>query len=151
MSHCKLVVGASRVLAQSENITETRKKERKRKTKERGGGGSLCSERERASGAAAGSGEVAVSGRAAPPVPQLVVFAAVRPESHHGEAEGGPVLLDVPELRSLPVQGGRAAVRRVQARHRPEKKQHRLRADSRAVCRPLESLGDGRDGDRDSR
>lgn len=73
------------------------------------------------------------------------MFPALRLESNHGEKQRGPVLLEVSKLRFLPVQGGRAEMRRVRAGDDSDEERVRLRTYPRTVRRLLESVGDRRD------
>lgn len=111
-------------------------------------GGRVASrERARSADPQAGSGEAEISWETGRRVPHLLLLAALRLESDHGKEQGGSVLLEMSELRPLPVQGGRAEVRGVRAGHRADRERDELRADCRAVRGPLGSLGDRRDGD----
>ena len=110
--------------------------------------GPMASRRARKSGASTGSGGYEVPRRADQRIPYFLLRPALRSRSHSSPSEGRSVLLEVPELRALRVQGGRAEVRRVRMGYQADQQRHRLRDNPRTIHRPLESMGHRGDGDR---
>lgn len=143
--YLSLFLSLSLFFAKPQVESEGERERMKETNKRKDAYGIARSERKRASGFAAGSGQVVVSRRTARRFSDVVVFPAVRLESNHGEKQRGSVLLEVSKLRFLSIQGGRAEMRRVRAGHDSDEERVWLRTYPRTVRRLLESVGDRRD------